>query len=239
MRKPRKKSSNGDLKKEKTQIESIWNSGEFEAVGQDWILVSLLRPDRLLELVRHYVFFVQGIGKMIARYHQFFGVRRLYERIINIDSKGKRSGGVIWHTTGSGKSYTMMLLSKYLLLSEKLNQCRFLVVTDRKDLQSQLRKNFKQSGAFGGSIGSKDADKAAVSTGKDLAQRIGKGNERILFTLIQKFNTAVREPNCRNDSPDLIVLVDEGHRTNSGQLHQQMKKALPNASFVAFTGTPL
>ena len=133
----------------------------------------------------------------------------------------------------------MMLLSKYLLLSDQLNQCRFLVVTDRKDLQSQLRKNFKQSGAFGGSIGSKDADKAAVSTGKDLAQRIGKGNERILFTLIQKFNTAVREPNCSNDSPDLIVLVDEGHRTNSGQLHQQMKKALPNASFVAFTGTPL
>jgi type I restriction enzyme R subunit len=204
------------------------------------MLVSLLMPKRLLEFLRGYVLFDRKVGKIVARYQQFFGIRALLTRIRQIRPDGGREGGVVWHTTGSGKSFTMVFLTKALLLVEPLKECRVVVVTDRIDLEGQLSRNFMTGGAFGSSIATqKDGEKSRTLSGRDLAKRIGTGTERISFTLVHKFNTASKLPECRNDSSDLIVLVDEGHRSHGGETHERMKKALPNAAYIAFTGTPL
>lgn len=134
----------------------------------------------------------------------------------------------------------MVFLCKALLLHDSLRNCRVIVVTDRVDLEKQLARTFSTGGAFGSEIAvKKEGEKAKVSSGKDLARRIGKGTERIIFSIINKFNTASRQTECYNPSDNLIVLVDEGHRSQGGENHERMKKALPNAAYVAFTGTPL
>ncbi|GAB3231280.1 type I restriction endonuclease subunit R [Pseudaeromonas pectinilytica] len=216
--------------------QDLVSSGELAVTGQDRLLMSLLSPDRLLEMTRYFTLFDKKAGKIVARYQQVFGIKRLIERIDTRNLQGGREGGVIWHTTGSGKSFTMVFLSKVLILHESLKVCRIIVVTDRVDLESQLSKTF----ASGGELASKKDREAAMATsGKRLAEQIGRGNERIIFSLIQKFNSATKLPECSNLSPDIIVLIDEGHRSQGGENHIRMKQALPNAAFVAFTGTPL
>lgn len=210
--------------------------GELAVTGQDQLLISLLSPARFLEMTRYFTLFDKKAGKIVARYQQVFGIKRLIERINTRSSSGGREGGVIWHTTGSGKSFTMVFLSKALILHDSLKQCRIVVVTDRVDLETQLSKTF----ASGGELAAKKDKEAAMATsGKRLAEQIGKGTERIIFSLIQKFNSATKLPECINTSPDIIVLIDEGHRSQGGENHIRMKQALPNAAFVAFTGTPL
>ncbi|QHC10028.1 HsdR family type I site-specific deoxyribonuclease [Aeromonas veronii] len=216
--------------------QSLVAAGELAVSDQDRLLISLLSPDRLLEMTRLFTLFDKKAGKIVARYQQVFGIKRLIERINQKRPDGGREGGVIWHTTGSGKSFTMVFLSKALILHDSLKQCRLLVVTDRVDLESQLSKTFASSGEL---AGKKDKEAAMATSGKRLAEQIGKGSERIIFSLIQKFNSATKLPECINKSPDLIVLIDEGHRSQGGENHVRMKLALPNAAFVAFTGTPL
>lgn len=216
--------------------ETLIDGGDLAVTEQDKLLIGILSPERLLDMARLFIFFDNEIGKIVARYHQVFSIKRLLERISTKNSKGGREGGVIWHTTGSGKSFTMVLLSKALVLHQSLKQCRVIVVTDRVDLENQLSNTFSSGGEL---AGKKDKDSAMATSGKRLAQQIGKGNERIVFSLIQKFNTATTLPECRNDSEDIIVLIDEGHRSQGGEAHTRMRLALPNASFVAFTGTPL
>ncbi|OHY56134.1 DEAD/DEAH box helicase [Shewanella algae] len=211
-------------------------AGELAVTGQDQLLISLLSPARLLEMTRYFTLFDKKAGKIVARYQQVFGIKRLIERINTRSSTGGREGGVIWHTTGSGKSFTMVFLSKALILHESLKQCRIVVVTDRVDLETQLSKTFASGGEL---AGKKDKEAAMATSGKRLAEQIGKGTERIIFSLIQKFNSATKQPECVNHSADIIVLIDEGHRSQGGENHIRMKQALPNASFVAFTGTPL
>ncbi|HKM15619.1 MAG TPA: type I restriction endonuclease subunit R [Marinospirillum sp.] len=210
--------------------------GELAVTRQDQLLISLLSPSRLLELTRYFTLFDKKAGKIIARYQQVFGIKRLIERINTRNSTGGREGGVIWHTTGSGKSFTMVFLSKAMILHESLKQCRIVVVTDRIDLENQLSNTF----ASGGELSSKKDKAAAMATsGTRLAEQIGKGTERIIFSLIQKFNSATKLTECVNTSADIIVLIDEGHRSQGGENHIRMTQALPNAAFVAFTGTPL
>lgn len=204
--------------------------------NQDKLIVSLLRPDRLLTLARRFLVYDKVKGKLVARYQQFFGVRRLAERVQQRTPSGGRQGGVIWHTTGSGKSLTMVLLAKALILEPALRQCRFIVVTDRVDLEQQLAREFVNTGAFGTA---RKLDEVKATTGSQLAKRIGTGNDRILFSIIDKFRTATKLEACKNPSDDLIVLVDEGHRSHGGETHERMRQALPNAAYVAFTGTPL
>ena len=216
--------------------ENLIAGGDLAVTGQDQLLISLLKPERLLEMVRLYTLFDKKAGKIVARYQQIFGIKRLIERISTKNSKGGREGGVIWHTTGSGKSFTMVFLSKALILHEALKQCRILVVTDRVDLEDQLSKTFVSGGELSGK---RDKQNAMATSGKRLAEQIGKGTERIMFSLIQKFNSATKLPECVNTSSDFIVLIDEGHRSQGGENHVRMKLALPNAAFVAFTGTPL
>jgi len=216
--------------------QSLTAAGELAVTGQDQLLISLLSPARLLEMTRYFTLFDKKAGKIVARYQQVFGIKRLIERINTRSSTGGREGGVIWHTTGSGKSFTMVFLSKALILHESLKQCRIVVVTDRVDLETQLSKTFASGGEL---AGKKDKEAAMATSGKRLAEQIGKGTERIIFSLIQKFNTATKMPECVNHSADIIVLIDEGHRSQGGENHIRMKQALPNAAFIAFTGTPL
>ncbi|MDP2521406.1 type I restriction endonuclease subunit R [Neptunomonas phycophila] len=216
--------------------QSLTAAGELAVTGQDQLLISLLSPTRLLEMTRYFTLFDKKAGKIVARYQQVFGIKRLIERINTRSATGGREGGVIWHTTGSGKSFTMVFLSKALILHESLKQCRIVVVTDRVDLETQLSKTFASGGEL---AGKKDKEAAMATSGKRLAEQIGKGTERIAFSLIQKFNTATKMPECVNHSSDIIVLIDEGHRSQGGENHIRMKQALPNAAFVAFTGTPL
>ncbi|MAY36435.1 MAG: DEAD/DEAH box helicase [Spongiibacteraceae bacterium] len=215
---------------------SLVAGGDLAVTGQDQLLISLLSPSRLLEMTRFFTLFDKKVGKIVARYQQVFGIKRLIERINTKRPDGGREGGVIWHTTGSGKSFTMVFLSKALILHETLKQCRIVVVTDRVDLETQLSKTFVSGGEL---AGKKDKATAMATSGKRLAEQIGRGTERIIFSLIQKFNTATKLPECVNKGSDLIVLIDEGHRSQGGESHIRMKQALPNASFVAFTGTPL
>ncbi len=215
---------------------NLTKSGELAVTGQDQLLISLLSPERLLEMTRYFTLFDKKAGKIVARYQQVFGIKRLIERINTRSATGGREGGVIWHTTGSGKSFTMVFLSKALILHDSLKQCRIVIVTDRVDLERQLSRTFASGGEL---AGKKDKEAAIATSGKRLAEQIGKGNERIIFSLIQKFNTATKMPDCANQSSDIIVLIDEGHRSQGGENHIRMKQALPNASFVAFTGTPL
>lgn len=229
----------GKPAKTRAYFEGLWSQPELPA-EQDRLLISLLSPERLLEFVRFFILFDDKAGKIAARYQQVFGVKALIERINQRNSTGGREGGVIWHTTGSGKSFTMVFLCKALLLHPTLKECRIVVVTDRIPLEKQLSRTFLTSGAFGSKIASqKDGERAKARSGKDLARRIGQGTERIIFSIINKFNTASKQPECFNPSDNIIVLIDEGHRSQGGENHERMRKALPNAAYVAFTGTPL
>lgn len=210
-------------------------AGDLVVTDQDRLLVSLLRPERLLEIARLFVLFDKKAGKIVARYQQYFGIKALIERVTSFDEKGARHGGVIWHTTGSGKSFTMVFLSKALIWLKALAKCRVVVVTDRVDLESQLARTF----ASGGALTDRDKKDAMATSGKRLAEQIGKGNERIIFSIINKFGSAIEQPECYNDSPDMIVLVDEGHRSQNGENNIRMQQALPKAAYIAFTGTPL
>lgn len=221
---------------DKAWFENLRSQGQLAVTGQDKLIISLLTPQRFLDMTRYFVLFDKKAGKIVARYQQFFGIQRLIERINTPRSDGGRKGGVIWHTTGSGKSLTMVFLSRALILHESLRQCRIVVVTDRVDLERQLANTFNSGGEFSGKT---EFINAKATSGRRLAEQIGKGSERLIFSLIQKFNTAAKLPQCKNLSRDIVVLVDEGHRSQGGESYIRMKKALPNAAFIAFTGTPL
>lgn len=214
---------------------SLIAGGDLMVTDQDRLLVSLLRHDRLLEMTQLFTLFDKKAGKIVARYQQVFGIKALIERVTSFDKQGARNGGVIWHTTGSGKSFTMVFLSKALIWLKELAKCRVVVVTDRVDLEDQLARTF----ASGGALSDKDKKSAMATTGRRLAEQIGKGNERIIFSIINKFGTAIELPECYNDSPDIIVLVDEGHRSQNGENNIRMQQALPKAAYIGFTGTPL
>jgi len=224
--------------KARRYFEQLW-TGPVLPTEQDELLIGILSPQRLLDLLRYYILYYKH-DKIIARYQQFFGIESLLRQITQVDIRGARHGGVIWHTTGSGKSFTMVFLSKLLVLHDALRQCRVIVVTDRVDLEKQLSRTFAAAGALGlSSASSGEAGHARMGSGKDLAHQIGHGEQRVIFTLVQKFLSAIKLKECHNPSENLLVLVDEGHRSHGGENHQRMRKALPNAAYIAFTGTPL
>lgn len=215
-------------------------SGPVWPTEQDRLIISLLRPDRLLDFTRRFIIFDRKLGKIAARYQQVQGAKAILSRVSHQKPDGSREGGVIWHTTGSGKSNLMVFLTKALLLDTELAGCRIIIVTDRVDLEAQLAATFMTGGAFGSAVATKkEGETSKVQSGRDLAKRIGTGSERIIFTLLQKFNSATKLPECKNTSDKIIVLVDEGHRSQGGENHERMRQALPNAAFIAFTGTPL
>ncbi len=202
-----------------------------EVTGQDRLLHALCRPERLIELARQFTLFDEGgTVRKIARYQQYFAIRKTMERIRVKDAEGRRRGGVIWHTQGSGKSLTMVMLAKALALEPSIPNPRIVLVTDRIDLDEQITKTFHQCG--------KEPQQA--KTGRHLMELLEDDRVSVITTVLDKFGAAAKaNDSFRNLNADLFVLVDESHRSQYGEANLRMMKALPNACFIGFTGTPL
>ncbi len=180
-----------------------------------------LQKERFLEFIHDFLIFDKG-QKKCARFHQYFAVKKTQEFI------KRKEGGIIWHMQGSGKSLTMVWLTQWL--RSNIKQARILIVTDRRELDAQIQGVFE---GIGEAIYRADSK-------KDLLSVLFENKEFLVGSLVHKFDD--------NDLEDLkkqpvlkewIVLVDECHRTQSGKLHNAMKSLLPNAIFIAFSGTPL
>jgi len=205
-----------------------WGESGRQITEQDRLLVTLCQPERLLELSYRFVLYDAG-DKKIARYQQYFVVRKIMDRIQDRDVEGRRRGGVVWHTQGSGKSLTMIFLAKSIALSKTIINYKIVLVTDRVDLDDQIYGTFHNSG--------KEVEQAA--TGKELTEMLKSNKQRIITTVINKFDAAITRYPVRNASPDIFVLVDEGHRGQYKTLHANMRRVLPKACYIGFTGTPV
>jgi type I restriction enzyme, R subunit len=199
-----------------------------ETSEQDRALYALCRPKRLLELIFRFIVFDAG-EKKIARYQQYFCVKKIIDRIRTTQRDGSRKGGVVWHTQGSGKSLTMVMLAEAIALESGIDNYKIILVTDRVDLDDQIYKTFHHCGTI----------PVQAKTGKHLAELLRENKARIITTVIDKFELAVGKVGVRDDNSDIFVLVDESHRGQYGELHATMKKGMPNGCFIGFTGTPL
>ncbi|WP_295405194.1 HsdR family type I site-specific deoxyribonuclease [uncultured Thiocystis sp.] len=206
---------------------ALLDGGERLPTEQDRVLWAMLRPARLLDYAYGYVLFDAGVRK-VARYQQFFAVRETLRRVIVL-REGRRLGGVIWHTTGSGKSLTMVMLAKALALHPALANVRILLVTDRIDLDKQLWGTFQACG--------KTARRA--KSGQHLSELIQAGSVPVITTVIDKFETAAQRYKLSDPDPNTFLLVDEGHRSNYNETAALMRQVFPNGCYIAFTGTPL
>jgi type I restriction enzyme R subunit len=187
---------------------------------------------RLLDLVENFTLFSEhkaGLVKILGQNHQFIGVSNAIASMLEARKRGHGRGGVFWQTQGSGKSFSMVFFAQKVLRKLPGNWT-FVVVTDRVELDDQIAKTFKTVGAVSGVEG----DQCHAQTGAHLRELL-RGNHRYVFTLIHKFQTA--EP--LTDRPDVIVLTDEAHRSQYDILALNMRAAMPKATFLAFTGTPL
>lgn len=194
---------------------------------QDHALVSLLTPARLLELV--YQFFVYDGGvKKIARYQQYFAVKATLDRVAALNAQGARTGGVIWHTTGSGKSLTMVMLAKALSLHPAIPNPRIILVTDRVNLDLQIYKTFRACGKT----------LVQAQSGQHLLELVQATQADIIATVINKFETVAGEK-VKDPNANVFVLVDESHRSQYGLIHSKMRQVFPRACYIGFTGTPL
>ncbi len=194
---------------------------------QDHYLYGLCRPDRLLDITFNFILFDNG-EKKVSRYQQFLAIKKTMQRIKQIE-QGKRAGGVIWHTQGSGKSLTMVMLAQAIAMEPDIRNPKIVLVTDRTDLDDQITKTFRKCGRF--------VDNA--TTGQRLVELLECKSDAIVTTIINKFMAAVKKISKPLESHDIFVLVDEGHRTQHGIFNIDMQKTLPNACFIAMTGTPL
>lgn len=202
--------------------------GERLVSEQDRALHALCRPERLLELAYKYTVFDGGIKK-IAHYQQYFVIKSTLERIKQLDAEGRRKGGIIWHTQGSGKSLTMVMLARSLALDPDLSNPRIVLVTDRDDLDRQLGNTFAACGL----------NPVRATSGRDLLELVAEHKAAIVTTLIHKFDKAMKVRKHQDDSPDIFVLVDESHRTQFGSFSARMRQMFPRACYIGFTGTPL
>jgi len=210
-----------------------WREEEqaYEPELLDKYLKKICNKERLIEIMRDFVLFDDG-KKKLPRYHQYFGVKAAQQHV------ARKESGIIWHTQGSGKSITMVLLAKWILANNP--HARIAIITDRTELDTQIKRVFAGAG---------ENTLERAKSGKDLMQKLSKASPRLLCSLVHKFGKSpekefeefIRE--IENNPPsvkgELFVFVDECHRTQSGRLHKVMKAVLPNAVFIGFTGTPL
>ncbi|WP_409273317.1 type I restriction endonuclease subunit R [Neobacillus sp. SCS-31] len=220
---------------------SVWKEGQQEWLGywldktvegrlptvQDQNIISLFHPKRLLEITQYFVLFDKDVKK-VARYQQYFAIKQIINTIGERDENGNRQSGVIWHTQGSGKSLTMVMLAKYILSELFEHSPKVVVVTDRKELDKQIHKTFRHT----------RIKASRARSGSHLVDLINDNNADVVTTLVHKFDIAstIQKP---IESRDIFVLVDESHRTQYGELHIKMKRVFPNACYLGFTGTPL
>lgn len=211
-------------------MEGLWNAGHRLPSEQDRAIYSLLRPERLLELIYQFIVF-DNKEKKVTRYQQYFAIKETLKRVTKVRGDQKRQGGVIWHTTGSGKSLTMVMMAKALALDESITNPRIVLVTDRVDLDDQIYKTFLACG--------KEAELAKASSGQNLIDLIEEEKKSIITTIIDKFESASKKKDLKVLSHNIFVLVDESHRSQYGVSHAKMENMLPNACYIGFTGTPL
>jgi len=214
--------------------------------GPGTLLRAACAPARLLDLVENFTLFEEergGLVKKIARYHQVLGVNRAVAVVARLGKPGRADAGqgwegrgrlgVVWHTQGSGKSLSMVMFTEKVLRTLG-NNWTFVVVTDRTELDDQIAGTYAATGAL-----TKAVQDAQAESRADL-RRLLAGQERYVFTLIHKFGTDRGElMEVLSNRRDVIVLTDEAHRSQYDQLALNMRRALPNAAFLAFTGTPL
>jgi type I restriction enzyme R subunit len=191
----------------------------------------LLDKERLIDYIENFILFQNQSVKIIAKNHQFLGVNNLMESVKNRKELGGKLG-VFWHTQGSGKSYSMVMFARKVKRKIPGN-FTFLIITDRDDLDTQIHKNFVRTEVIGAK------DECQPKNGKQLREYL-QTNKSFIFTLIHKFryDKGKKYP-VLTTRDDIIVLVDEAHRTQYKDLAENMRRALPNANYVAFTGTPL
>ena len=194
---------------------------------QDRYLYSLCRPERLLDLIHNFTIYDGGIKKL-ARYQQYFAVKEIAGRVRTLDH-GKRRGGVVWHTQGSGKSLTMVLLAQAIAQMQEIPGARIVMVTDRTDLDSQITGTFKKCGR----------EVMNATTGTHLVELLESKSDAVITTIINKFETAVKRMSRPLTDPNIFILIDEAHRSQYKEMAIKMDKVLPNACKIAFTGTPL
>ena len=194
---------------------------------QDRNIVSLFSPERVFELIRYFILFDANVKK-VCRYQQFFAVREIMKTIAESDEHGNRQSGVIWHTQGSGKSLTMVMLAKTILMELKDCHPRVVIVTDRKELDAQIAATFAHT----------RLTPARATSGRHLVELVNSARADVITSIINKFNTVERQE-VKNPSRDIFVLVDESHRSNYGLMATRMRSVFPNACYIGFTGTPL
>lgn len=211
----------------------INSEGEEGIVSLDTMIRGTCEPGRLLDIVENFMLFSEasgGIVKLVAKNHQYLGVNNATEALKQIE-KNRGRLGVFWHTQGSGKSYSMVFFSQKVLRKIPGNYT-FVIVTDRQDLDNQIYKNFAGAGVV-------TEEQVQAESGEHLKQLLSE-DHRYIFTLIQKFHKKKGETYpMLSARKDIIVITDEAHRSQYDALALNMRNALPNAAFIAFTGTPL
>jgi len=203
-------------------------------VDMETLLKGVCDRRNFLDLVENYILFDDSTGdtiKIVAQNQQFLGVNRAVEAVKHRQQLNGRLG-VFWHTQGAGKSYSMVFFARKI--HRKLGgNFTFLVLTDREDLDNQIYRTFVGTGAV------KENDDVRAANGGDLKSKLTDQHAAYVFSLIQKFNKPVAKGDPYSDRSDIIVMTDEAHRTQYGTLALNMRLALPNVSYIGFTGTPL
>ncbi len=210
------------------KMQEVLAAGQRLPSPQDRLLYCLFRPERLLEMTYRYIVFDKNIKK-VARYQQYFAIGETLARVTKSKGDQQRPGGVIWHTTGSGKSLTMVMLAKALALEPSIKNPKVIIVTDRIDLDRQIWKTFLAC--------RKSVERA--NSGSHLVRLVSQAKADIITTIIDKFEAAASTHDLRDEGCNVFVLVDESHRSQYGLAHAKMKQVFPNACYIGFTGTPL
>lgn len=202
-----------------------------EGTSLERVIDGLLPPARLMDYIEHFILYYKQGQKIIAQNHQFIGVNNAVARFQRRRELGGKLG-VFWHTQGSGKSFSMIFYARKIMRSLSGNYT-FVVVTDRDDLDGQIYRNFLHTGTVS------QAEAAQPKNSEQLRTFLGQ-NKRLVFTLIHKFRyeAGLRYP-VLSERNDIVVIVDEAHRTQYANLAENMRAGLPNANYLAFTGTPL
>jgi len=198
-------------------------------ISLDYAVQSLFQKHRLLDFIENFILYHDGGYKIVAKNHQFFGVNKA---VASVATQRDGKLGVFWHTQGSSKSYSIVMLCRKIF-QRLTGNFTFLIITDRDDLDRQIYKNFLNTATV------KKKEICQPSSGKHLRELLAT-NKRYIFTLIQKFSfPAGQNYPVLSERNDIIVIVDEAHRTQYRNLAENMRRALPNAQYMAFTGTPL
>ncbi len=202
---------------------------------QDRGIAALFEPARLLDLTKNYILFDAGVKKL-SRYQQYFAIHKMLERVMEVETNTmgitRRRGGLVWHTQGSGKSLTMVMFVKALIESPHISNPRVIIVTDRKDLDKQIKDTFKNCNL--------KKEVIQATSGQNLLDLIKDKNLAVVTTLVHKFESAAKnKTGFVDEDQNIFVLIDEAHRSQSGIANVEMNRIIPSACYIGFTGTPL